>query len=121
MPTVSAANPPYTGAPTPTDTFVPTRPFDIPAATPEAFGAGVGRAVSQLGQTFGQAGNEFAATAIVRQDLVNNISADAKTNQYMEAENKLLYGDPTNPNKPGLMQLHGKQFTDAWQSTWQQL
>jgi hypothetical protein len=123
MPTVSAANPPYTGVPTvePTsDPGVRSEQFRI-NVDPEQFGAGVGRALSGLGQTIGQGAKEFADNAIAKQELFNQVTSDNATNQYLEGENKILYGDPKDPNDHGFMGLSGEGAMRAAPGVYQQL
>lgn len=113
MPTVQAADPPYTGKPTISPTFVETPGFRI-TATPEAFGAGVGRAVSGLGEQFARAGDLFATDAIARQQIFNQVTADDQTNKYAEEETKILYGDPAKKDDRGFYGLSGEEAVRAW-------
>jgi hypothetical protein len=118
MPTVSAANPPYTGVPTVepiSDPAVRSEQFRI-NVDPEQFGAGVGRAVSGLGQTIGEAGNVAARGAIAQQELQNKIVADDTNNQFQKAATDLLY---TGPN--ALFAKKGADFLSSYQGTMQQL
>jgi hypothetical protein len=88
---------------------VPSRYQDI-QARPEAFGAQVGVAESQLGHTVGAAADTLSAEVIRRQQLFNQVAADDATNKYQEAETRLLYGDP---DKPGDTGFFGKRGEDA--------
>lgn len=119
MPTLSATSAPYTGVPSVEPVFNPHVPQlreDI-RATPEAFGAQIGEAVSGLGRALGQSANELAATAEYKQQIYNQVTADDQTNKYSEAETKILYGDPAVPGDRGFYGLSGEDAMRAWPTT----
>jgi hypothetical protein len=110
MPTVPAANLPYTGVPTAEPQVgVPSR-FQTERATPEDFGAGVGAAVSNLGQQIGRGADVLAENAIRIQEQFNQVAASDATNKYQDNETKLMYGDP---NSPGDVGFFGKKGEEA--------
>ena len=74
---------PYSGAPTVAPQLDPT-PRYTAEVTPDMFGANIGRAISQLGQTSEQVGNEVFARGIAMQDLANHSEATAATAKFME-------------------------------------
>jgi hypothetical protein len=120
MPSVPAAPQPYTGVPTVEPQFVPIGGFQI-RATPEAFGERVGEAVSRLGARFEQAGDVLATAAIQRQNLFNQVTADNATNDYLERETKILYGDPAKAGDIGFMGLRGRDAQYGFNPTWSSL
>jgi hypothetical protein len=90
--------------------------------SPDAFGAGIGQSLSQLGQVFGQASNEAADRAMRQQAMANNIASDGAVNSYMSSAQKLLNGDPNDPNaQPGYLTLKGQAAIDAAPKVNQQL
>jgi hypothetical protein len=117
MPIVRAANTEYTPYPTVTpEVQVPPNTFRL-AADPAAFGLPQGQALSQLGRTGEEVGDRFAAVAMARQEIQNQVDADDRQNKYQLGENNLLRGDPNHPEKPGYFQLRGQAARDAWPST----
>ena len=121
MPVVSAADQPYSGVPTVTpETAVPYNNFRI-NATPEMFGAAIGRATSSLGQSLARGANQLEQAALERQQLYNQVAADDMTNAYQEKENKILRGDPSIPGDTGFFGKQGRAAMDAFGPTQQQL
>lgn len=82
-------------------------------ASPGAFGAGVGAATRELGQTGEFASGALAHVALSQQTMINNVGADAAFNQFQDGTQKLLYGDPDDTSKPGYYSLRGQAATDA--------
>jgi hypothetical protein len=110
MPTVHAADQPYTGEPIgPGPEFVPTPGFRIPAATPAAFGAGVGEAVRGLGTQLGQSANELAQNVLWQQELHNRITADDQNNKFLEEMTQKLRTGPD-----ALFTKEGDDFLKAY-------
>ena len=89
--------------------------------SPEAFGAGIGTSLQQMGATFGQASGEAADVALQRQALTNQIQANNATNSYMTGARKLLYGDPNDPSNPGFLNLRGQAAVAAAPAAMKQL
>jgi hypothetical protein len=87
---------------------VPSRYQDI-QARPEAFGAQIGTAESQLGRTVGAAADTLSAEVIRRQELTNQVASDVASNKYMEGKTKLFTGDP----ETGDTGFMGKSGEDA--------
>lgn len=110
MPTVSAASLPYTGVPAETPQVQQPDRYQRIDARPEAFGAGVGAAEAGLGKTVEETGNVLERNAIQQQELANQVFADNASNQWQEATNKILYGDPSKPDDTG---FYGKRGQDA--------
>jgi hypothetical protein len=107
---VTAANQPYTGEPIgPGPEFVPTPGFRIPAATPAAFGAGVGEAVRGLGTQLGQSANELAQNVLWQQELHNRITADDTNNKFLEEMTQKLRTGPD-----ALFTKEGQDFLKAY-------
>ncbi len=81
-------------------------------ATANAFGAPQGQALEELGQRFEQAGNRLADVAIARQNIFNQVAADDASNNWQDATNKLLYGDP----EKGDTGFYGKKGREAMEA-----
>ena len=81
--------------------------------SPEAFGMGIGTSLQQMGQVFGQASGEAADVMLQRQMQANQIQANSASNQYISGSQKILYGDPNDPSKPGFLTLHGQDAVAA--------
>jgi hypothetical protein len=77
-------------------------------ASPADFGAQVGQATEKLGATAGQAADMASQQAISWQTVANNVAADAAFNQFQDQNQKILYGDPNDPSKPGYFGMHGE-------------
>lgn len=77
-------------------------------ASPSAFGAERGAALSTLGQQFERAGDVLANAAVTRQNLLNQVTADDYSNKALDAANKILYGDPDKPGDVGFYGLKGE-------------
>ena len=76
---------PYTGVPD-------TAPANIPqesGATPAAFGVGIGQAISHLGETSNQVGNELFSRANAMQQLQNENDANTKATDVLVQNGKL--------------------------------
>lgn len=83
-------------------------------ASPDDFGAQIGRAEQGLGSTLKEAGAETSATALQYQNRANNIAADHAFNAHQQNVQYLLYGgDPDHPENPGYYGLHGQAAMDA--------
>jgi hypothetical protein len=118
MPLVTAAN--YPAAQVPSVSPSPTPGSDyqqIGGATPEAFGAGVGRAESQLGATAETAARGLESIVIEQQRLTNQVAANQSTNHAMEEATKILHGDPNKPGDVGYFGLKGIDAVNARQPT----
>jgi hypothetical protein len=74
---------PYSGAPTVAPQLDPT-PRYTADVSPDMFGANIGRAISQLGATSDQVGNEVFARGIAMQDLANHSEAQKADADFME-------------------------------------
>lgn len=111
MPLVTAAGygtqqvPSVSPAPTPGGDYQ-----QISGVSPDAFGAGVGRAESQLGATAETAARGLESIAIEQQKLTNQVAANNSTNYVMDEVTKVLHGDP---NVPGDVGYYGKKGIDA--------
>lgn len=79
---------PYTGVPTvaPQDTPIPRYDAQV---SPDMFGANIGNAVRQLGQTEDNVGNEIFQRGIAMQDLYNHSEAQDADAQYMQKAGEL--------------------------------
>jgi len=114
MPILPATGAPYQGFPTTSpEIAVPPDTFSI-QANPTMFGALQGQALERFGGQLKEAGNEFAAVAIAKQQLYNQVIADDQTNQYQKFENNLLRGDPDHPETKGFFQLRGEEAMRAY-------
>jgi hypothetical protein len=110
MPLVTAAGYPSQNVPTVSPSPTPGADYQDIRSSPDAFGAAVGRSESHLGETFGQAGNQFEAVALEQQRLTNQVAADNAANYTMNQAQTILHGDP---NVPGDVGYFGKQGNDA--------
>lgn len=111
MPLVTAAGYPIAQVPSVSPASTPGGDYQqISGATPEAFGAGVGRAESQLGATAETAARGLESIAIQQQHLTNQVAANNSTNYVMDEVTKVLHGDP---NVPGDVGYYGKKGIDA--------
>jgi len=79
---------PYTGtlSVAPQDTPVPRYEAQV---SPDMFGANIGNAISQLGKTEDNVGNEIFARGIAMQDLYNHSEAQQADAQYMQKAGEL--------------------------------
>ncbi len=113
MPTLPAAG--YATRPAPTEQV----PLAVPdayqriQASPRAFGAAEGAALAGLGGELEQATNRLAATAVMQQELHNQVAADEQTNYFEGEVNKVMYGDPDTPGDVGFMGKQGRDALDA--------
>jgi hypothetical protein len=82
-------------------------------ATPQDFGAQIGQSTQQLGKTGEQIGQDLGDYALQAQAIFNKTSIDASYNQHQDTANKLLYGDPNDPNDHGFMSLTGADAMNA--------
>lgn len=97
-------------------------PYQSIHADPAAFGAGMGQAVQQLGQSFGQAGDMLTKQALIEQGLNNE--AEAKDGDVAAAGRiagrlfSTAPADPADPNGPsaGYFGLKGKAALDGQQA-----
>jgi hypothetical protein len=65
----------------------------VEGASPAAFGAATGAALSHLGSAFGDAGDKLERVALERQALFNQIASDEQINNWQDAANTLMYGN----------------------------
>jgi hypothetical protein len=112
----------------PTGNFVPTTtPTAIPDnmqqidATPDAFGAQIAEGKEKLGAGLMQVSDDASQAGLDRQNLLNQTASDAAVNNYMNGARTLLYGDPSDPSKPGFMSLKGQDAINAAPATQQAL
>jgi hypothetical protein len=70
-------------------------------ASPSDFGAQVGQAVQGLGQSLGKAGEAGMDVAIQKQAFANKVGSDDAYNKFQTASDKILHGDPNDPNNSG--------------------
>lgn len=107
MPTVPTYNTPQVQS-----KAAPFVPQSGAAATPEAFGAGIGRAGQQLAATGMQAGDVLARSAIMLQQEDDRTAAKEARNDYQMSLITKLWGSPDG-QQPGLLNLQGKAAMDA--------
>jgi hypothetical protein len=118
VPLVTAANYPTTQVPSVSPSLTPGADYQqISGATPEAFGAGVGRAESQLGATAETAARGLESIAIEQQRLTNQVAANNSTNYAMDEATKILHGDPNKPGDVGYFGLKGVAAVNERQPT----
>jgi hypothetical protein len=111
MPTVPAAG--YDTGPSAPQPIRPEVPEDFlrVQATPEAFGAAVGGALSRAGEIGERGAGELAQAAISRQQFYNSVAADNASTQYMKQSHDILFGavDPvTGTRSKGYYGLQGQ-------------
>src|ERR1700679_1288195 len=82
-------------------------------ATPASFGGQIGTAEQQAGQTGERVGGELNQLALQAQAIYNKTAVDQSYNQHQNTANKLLYGDPNDPNDHGFMSLTGADAMNA--------
>jgi hypothetical protein len=122
LPLVTAANYPTAQVPSVSPSPTPGADYQqIGGATPEAFGAGVGRAESQLGATAETAARGLESIVIQQQHLTNQVAANNSTNYVMDEVTKVLHGDPNKPGDVGYYGLKGIDAVNARQTTAKQL
>jgi hypothetical protein len=122
VPLVTAANYPTAQVPSVSPSPTPGADYQqIGGATPEAFGAGVGRAESQLGATAETAARGLESIVIQQQHLTNQVAANNSTNYVMDEVTKVLHGDPNKPGDVGYYGLKGIDAVNARQTTAKQL
>jgi hypothetical protein len=118
VPLVTAAGYPTAQVPSVSPSPTPGSDYQqIGGATPEAFGAGVGRAESQLGATAETAARGLESIVIEQQRLTNQVAANQSTNHAMEEATKILHGDPNKPGDVGYFGLKGIDAVNARQPT----
>lgn len=103
--------------------FVPTVPEVTPAGppgeylriplVPEAFGSSIGTAEQKAGTDIERGASALFSGAEYKQNLFNQTVGDQQTNNYQDTADKLLHGDPNDPTKPGLLNMHGQDALDA--------
>jgi hypothetical protein len=93
----------------------------IEGATPAAFGGLVGQAEETAGRQVEAGGAALGQAAVERQVFYNQVAADDAYNQTQKQYNDLLFGDPSNPAKPGFYALRGADAMKAWPQVSQQL
>lgn len=86
-----------------------------PAATPEAFGAGVGRALEGVGQTMGQAGDQTSQTVLMKQQFANESQSMQALNGFQQQASDLMNGNAAN-GVTGFNTLLGKDAVDQQES-----
>jgi hypothetical protein len=74
--------------------------------SPETFGAGLGQALEKTG-------SDAAAVA----SFYGNVAADHASDQWLNARNTILHGDPNKPNDTGFMGLQGAAAMSAYSDT----
>ena len=79
---------PYSGAPTVAPQLDPT-PRYTADVSPDMFGANIGQAISRLGATSDQVGNEIFARGLAMQDLANHSEAQQADADYMQKAGEL--------------------------------
>lgn len=122
MPMVNAANYPYSPVPSQSPAETPGPDYQrVEGVSPEAFGAGIGRAQSQLGGAFEKAGTGLEEAAIAQQRLNNQVAANDSDNYTMDAVSKLFHGDPNKPGDAGYFGLRGNDALHARPGTVQDL
>lgn len=82
-------------------------------ASPGDFGAQVGQAFQGLGQNLDKAGDRLADTAAQMQTVHNNVAVDAAFNQHQDNVDRILHGDPANPQDTGFYGLRGQDALNA--------
>jgi len=82
-------------------------------ATPQDFGSQIGGAIQQAGQAGERVGADAIDYALQAQAIYNKTAVDQSYNQHQDTANKLLYGDPNNPNDHGFMSLTGADAMNA--------
>ncbi len=114
---------PYSGVPK--EKPAPDAPavYNRISASPEAFGAGVGRALQGLGQT-------VASTALKLSDVYGQAQNDDAQNGAKSDIMKIMHGDPsktvagpdgTQVPSPGFLASQGRGAMDSWQATSKQV
>jgi hypothetical protein len=122
VPLVTAAGYPTAQVPSVSPSPTPGSDYQqIGGTTPEAFGAGVGRAESQLGATAETAARGLESIVIQQQHLTNQVAANNSTNYVMDEVTKVLHGDPNKPGDVGYYGLKGIDAVNARQTTAKQL
>lgn len=89
---------------------------DVPSS-PADFGGLIGGAERELGGDLAKTGAELVSSAVSQQGLYNQIASQDAFNQLQTQYTNLTYGDPHDPTKKGIYQLHGKDAMDAYEST----
>ena len=79
---------PYQGAPSVGPEFAPTPRYEA-NVSPDMFGANIGNAISQLGKTADNVGNEIFARGQAMQDLYNHSEAQQADATYMQKAGEL--------------------------------
>jgi hypothetical protein len=79
---------PYAGVPTVAPQLDPTPRYQA-EVTPDMFGANIGQAISRLGATSEQVGNEVFARGLAMQDLANHSEAQKADADYMQKAGEL--------------------------------
>ena len=90
-------------------------------ATPADMGGQIGNAVQQLGQTGQRLGAEGMEYATQQQALYNKTAVDSGFNQQQQYVNRLLYGNPDDPNDHGYLSLQGADAMNARAGVMQQI
>jgi hypothetical protein len=122
MPLVTAAGYPNLSVPSVSPSLTPGNDYQqISGVSPDSFGAGVGRAESQLGATAETAARGLESIVIQQQHLTNQVAANNSTNYVMDEVTKVLHGDPNKPGDVGYYGLKGIDAVNARQTTAKQL
>lgn len=98
-------------------TAVPGPTYQDINASPDAFGAAVGRGLQQVGQGAEAAGNSLFKGAVALQERYNQVTSDNAFNKLQEGYFKLTYGDPNDPNSKGIYGMSGADAMNARQPT----
>ena len=111
------ANPQYEQAPTVAPAAAPPFDYQTERPTPASFGGLIGAAEQRAGAQTQQGGGDLIQAGILRQERFNQVAADDAWNQFQAGTYKLTYGDPNNPQQPGIYGLHGRDAMDAMPHT----
>lgn len=114
MPTLTAANYPYTPYPTQVPSVQAPQTVQQQTATADAFGGAEGEALGRLGQTLERAGSSLAERVIEQQNLFNVTAAQEAANNFNAGVNNLLYGNPDKPGDVGFIGAQGRTAMDMW-------
>lgn len=86
-------------------------------ASPEAFGADIGRAMQGAGEALSQAGDVASRHALAFQELNNETYAKQADTALQTKLRNMGYGDPADTSKPGYFALAGQAAFDGSKPT----
>ena len=99
---------PFTPVPSVLPTAMPDN-YNRVQATPGDFGAQTAQAIGQVGAAFDQSSGDLGQVALQKQAIVNQTAGDHATNDLLMGQQKLMFGDPSDPSAPpGFMSLSGQ-------------